>query len=145
MVLVDTSICSLALRRSSFTLNETQAHLVARWRELVRDGRAVLIGPIRQEILSGLRQPATFETLRTHLAPFDDVPLRTRDYEEAARIFNLCRSHGVTGTAFSIDLLMCAVARRLDASIFTTDHDFLLYNRHTSIRLYERRVAFQSA
>ncbi|HWF61757.1 MAG TPA: PIN domain-containing protein [Nitrospira sp.] len=141
MVLIDTSIWSLALRRSSSALNETQVHLVARWKELVRDGQAALIGPIRQEMLSGLQQREAFETLRTHLAPFDDVPLMRNDYEEAAGLFNLCRSHGLTGTA--IDLLICAVACRLQTPIFTIDQDFLRYRRQIPIRLYEPRLAFQ--
>jgi len=64
MVLIDTSVWSLALRRSSLDLNNKQRRLVDRWTELVREGQAALIGPIRQEILSGVRHQESFETLR---------------------------------------------------------------------------------
>jgi predicted nucleic acid-binding protein len=107
---------------------------VERWIALVGEGRATLIGPIRQEILSGIRQPEIFETLRNRLAAFDDLPLQPHDYEEAARLFNYCRSRGIIGTP--VDLLICAVADRLDLAIFTTDRDFDLYAKHLSIRLY---------
>jgi len=133
MVLVDTSIWSLALRRSSSDLNEAQRRPVQRWSELVREGHAALIGPIRQETLSGIRDQAAFETLRAHLAAFDDMPIRVGDYEEAARLFNVCRARGVTGTP--IDLLICAVAQRMRLPIFTHDKDFERYARHLSIKL----------
>ena len=139
MILVDTSVWSLALRRSSLDLNDQQRRIVQRWSDLVRDGRAALIGPIRQEILSGIRQQTTFETLRTHLAAFDDLVLQTGDYEEAAQLFNLCRSQGVTGTP--IDLLICAISQRLALSIFTCDSDFGLYAKHLRIRLHARRIS----
>ena len=50
-VLVDTSVWSLALRRTSPS-GESVAILEA----LVEEGRAVLMGAIRQELLSGLRR-----------------------------------------------------------------------------------------
>ena len=42
------------------------------------------------------------------LEAFRDEPITTHHYEEAARLFNLCRSHGVE--CGSIDILICAVA-----------------------------------
>lgn len=52
-VLVDTSVWSLALRRSAHRLNEGEAKRVTLLRDLIQDGRVRLIGPIRQELLSG--------------------------------------------------------------------------------------------
>ena len=43
--------------------------------ELVADGRAVLIGPIRQELLSGVKTVSQFEALRASLTAFDDLAL----------------------------------------------------------------------
>ncbi len=69
------------------------------------------MGPIRQEILSGIRLERDFERARDRLADFDDVTILTADYEQAAQFFNLCRAKGVTGGG--VDLLICSVARRL--------------------------------
>ncbi len=49
----------------------------------------------------------------------------------AAHYYNLCRRHGVQGTA--TDLLLCAVAVRHGLRIFTTDADFDLYAKHLPI------------
>ena len=139
-VLVDTSVWSLALRRVPHQLNAQQRRIVERWSTVISEGQAVLIGPIRQEVLSGIRQKSDFERLLERLAAFDDLPLRTGDYEEAARLFNHCRSRGLTGTP--VDLLICAIAQRLSVPIFTTDRDFELYAKHLPIRLHARRISF---
>jgi predicted nucleic acid-binding protein len=133
-VLVDTPVWSLALRRRSHDLNPKEKSLVEAWIELVRDGRIAMIGPVRQEILSGIHQARRFEKLRTRLAAFPDLPILTADHEQAARFFNACQRRGVTRT--SIDLLLCAVADRLGLSLFTTDKDFQMYARHVPIRLH---------
>lgn len=123
LILVDTPIWSLALRRSSADLNPREQRLTAALRELIRDGRAQLVGPVRQELLSGLRREAAFRKLRDQLRSFDEPRLDVDDYEEAARIHN--RSRGIAGSA--IDFLLCAAASRRDWRIFTTDHDFARY------------------
>jgi predicted nucleic acid-binding protein len=94
LILVDTPIWSLALRRSSADLNPREQCLTAALRELIRDGRAQLVGPVRQELLAGLRREAAFRKLRDQLRSFDEPPLDVDDYEEAARIHDQCPSHG---------------------------------------------------
>jgi len=113
--------------------------LIEELSELVRELRAVLIGPVRQEVLSGIRAPTTFEVVRQHLAAFDDLTLCSADYEEAARGFNTCRNKGVQGS--HVDFLICAAARRHSAAVFTTDKDFVRYAKHLDIELYEPRKA----
>lgn len=135
IVLVDTTIWSLALRRRRRTLNELEQLLVLEWTRLVQSGEAVLIGPIRQEILSGIREEKSFESIRESLGDFRYLEIHPDDYDQAARFFNRCRTHGITGTA--IDLLLCAVAHRFETPIFTTDPDFGYYAPHTGIRLHE--------
>jgi predicted nucleic acid-binding protein len=132
-VLVDTSIWSLALRRSSARLNEAEVKLTASLRDLIEDGRARLIGPIRQELLSGIRDPVQFERLRGRLRAFPDEVLTTADFEEAARWSNACRSQGVAGSG--VDLLICAVAAVRGWQIFSTDVDFRTYTK-VPIQLY---------
>jgi hypothetical protein len=50
-VLVDTSVWSLALRRSkNVTLSPEQQNVVTALADLMRDGSAVMMGAIRQEL-----------------------------------------------------------------------------------------------
>jgi len=91
--------------------------------EAIRDGRVAILGLIRQEILSGIRQPAQFEKLRHTLQSFPDTPLASADHEEAASLFNLCRSRGLQ--CGPVDILLCAVARQRKWKILTTDQGLL--------------------
>ncbi len=135
LVLIDTPLWSLALRRASTDLNPRQQRLTAELGELIREGRAQLVGPVRQEILSGIRQQASFQKLRDYLRAFDEPRLDVADYEEAARINNQCRSSGIAGS--STDFLICAVAARRDWRIFTIDQDFSRYARVVPLNLYK--------
>ncbi len=133
-VLVDTTIWSLALRRRAAARNAEEYRLAKAWEELVRDGRIVLLGLIRQEILSGIANRRQFERLRDALAAFPDEIVFTADHVRAAEHFNRCRAAGVAGSP--VDFLICAAAERLAAPIFTTDLDFLRFGRHVPIRLF---------
>jgi predicted nucleic acid-binding protein len=106
--------------------------------ELIREGRARLIGPIRQELLSGIRREAQYERLRSYLRAFPDPQLTEEDYEEAASANNRCQTKGVSGSA--VDLLICAVGMRRNWRIFTTDRDFLRYAKILSIQLHTART-----
>jgi len=130
-VIVDTSVWSLALRRPSA---ESVAQ-VQELRQLIHDHRVQMLGPIRQEILSGIRSESQFHKLRKHLESFPDLPIQTEDYVTAAQFFNRCRSEGVQGS--NTDFLICAVAVRNRASIFTTDKDFELFSQHLAIVLHK--------
>lgn len=134
-VLVDTTIWSLALRRRAHQLSPGEKRLVEEWTELVTSGRAALIGPVHQEVLSGIRGEEVFEALQEKLAAFPYLANLPSDYVQAARFFNLCRSHGVAGS--HVDMLICAMAHRYATPIFTTDPDFLGYAKHLPIRLHE--------
>ncbi len=93
-----------------------------------------MIGPIRQELLSGLRTVAAFEQLRTHLEPFADEPLETGDFERAAEHFRTCRTKGLQGS--NTDFLICAAAERRGLPIYTTDADFVRFARLLPINLH---------
>ena len=97
-------------------------------------GRCRADGSIRQEILSGLRDPKAFDALREILGDFRYLEILPTDYDDAARLFNTCRSHGIAGT--SVDLLLCAVALRLGVPVFTTDRDFEHYSRVLGVELH---------
>jgi len=132
-ILVDTSIWSLALRRSG-TLSEKDKSLVSELNELISEVRVAIIGPIRQELLSGISIQTQFEALKERLATFDDIPLTRDDYERAAEFYNTCRKSGIQGS--QIDFLICAVAAGREIPIFTTDNDFLLYAKYLTISLH---------
>jgi predicted nucleic acid-binding protein len=132
-VLVDTSIWSLALRRSGATSKEDQS-LVYELNELISEVRVALIGPVRQELLSGISSQAQFEALKEKLQAFEALPLKQQDYEHA-EFYNICRKSGIQGS--QIDLLICAVAAGRAIPIFTSDKDFFLYGKHLNITLYD--------
>lgn len=130
-VLVDTPIWSYALR----TRNNEYQYEIDQLESLIRDQRVIIIGPIRQEILSGYSDLRKFRKLKEKLSYFENTPIQDVDYELAAELCNQCRRKGIQGS--HIDFLICAVAKRIDAPIFTTDKDFLRYQKIISIKLYE--------
>jgi predicted nucleic acid-binding protein len=134
-VLVDTSVWSLALRRVTDAPGPEVLELLA----LIDDQRVQMLGPIRQELLSGLRLTSQFAELKNRLRSFADLPLLTDDYVTAASFFNRCRSLGVQGS--NTDFLICAVSARTRFAIFTTNHDFAHFARHLPIQLHAMREA----
>ena len=129
-VLVDTTVWSEALRRKS-SVPSPVANELAR---LVRSGAVEIIGPIRQEILSGIRDHNQFERLRERLTPFADLRVTTSDFIDAASHYNLCMAKGVQATG--VDMLICTIAIRDDLAIFTLDNDFQHYARALPIKLH---------
>jgi len=69
--------------------------LVGELTELVKEGRARMLGVIRQELLSGVKTIEQFEKLRTILRPFPGERLETADYESAAKNSNNGRAKGI--------------------------------------------------
>ena len=137
MILIDTPIWSLALRRRQRDLSEAERQHVGEWERLVREGGTALIGPVRQELLSGVRDGRLWERLRAALRAFPDLPITTEDYERAAQFFNRCRARGIAGSA--IDFSICSVAHRCGAAIYTTDDDFRRYADMLGLQLHAPR------
>jgi len=133
-VLVDTPIWSLALRRRRADLNQLESALVTSLAVLIQTRRVQILGAVRQELLSGIREEEQFRRIRDDLREFPDSELLMDDYEEAARMSNACRQKGIAGSP--TDLLMCAVAFRRRWQIFTTDRDFDLYRRVVDFELF---------
>ena len=78
-VIVDTSVWSLALRRQ-----QQNNSIADKLRDLISDGRVILLGVVRQEILSGIKHQAQYEKLKNNLRAFPDLLLDVEDYELAA-------------------------------------------------------------
>ena len=117
---------------------EEYQYIVEQLESLIIDQRALIIGPIRQEILSGYSDLRKFKILKEKLSYFENTPIQDSDYESAAELCNQCRKKGIQGS--HIDFLICAIALRLDVPIFTTDNNFLQYKRVLSIKLFEKEL-----
>ncbi len=127
-VLVDTCIWSQVLRKKIPNLNLTK-----QLKDFIYDGRVVMIGPIRQELLSGISNTSQFNKLKHTLSSFEDIILKTDHFVKAAEFSNLCRKNGIQGS--TTDFLICAVANLEKLSIFTVDSDFINYNKYLKIKL----------
>jgi predicted nucleic acid-binding protein len=131
MVLVDTTVWSVAFRRKPHTLDIHQERARNTLASLIEANRAQLLGPVRQELLSGIRERANYLKLRDLLRAFRDVPLDQQDYEQGGEMHNACQAKGIAGN--SVDFLICAVAARRTWLILTLDRDFDRYASCLSI------------
>lgn len=129
-VFVDTCIWSYALRHKNKNLE-----IEEKLKEIIRDGRLAIIGPVRQEILSGISSETQFESLKEHLDSFNDIPLTSDHFVKAAEFSNHCMKKGIQGS--NTDFLICAAAHLEKLAIFTTDLDFENYKKHLPIELFE--------
>ena len=129
-VIVDTCIWSLALRRKQSSFEP----LVKELSDLIQEVRVQLIGPIRQEILSGIKYRKQYQSLKNYLSAFPDLSIETSMYEQAADFYNTCRQRGIQGS--NIDFLICSIAYNYEMPIFTIDNDFRLFEEHLPIKLY---------
>ena len=127
-VLVDTCVWSAVLR-----YRNPDAELTSRLKELINDGRVCLIGPIRQEILSGVPDHRQFNKLKDILSAFEDIVLKKEHFEKAAAFSTICRSPRIHSS--TTDFLICAAASLENLIIFTTDNDFENYRKHLSLNI----------
>jgi predicted nucleic acid-binding protein len=133
-VLVDTCIWSSVLRRQKSVDLQIRKTMTS----LIEEGRVSIIGPIRQELLSGIKSQKQFNEIREKLSAFEDDPISSEIYELAAQFNNTCRSKGVQGS--HIDYLICAVAKYFEMEIYTTDQDFKRYQKHIEINVFNQET-----
>lgn len=93
--------------------------------KLVARGVIEIIGPIRQALLSGVRDRPQFQKLRDRLGIFSEPGIQLEDYKEAPTYDDRCRARLIQGPA--TDFLICAMAVRHDLVISTDDRDSLSY------------------
>lgn len=127
-VIVDTSVWSLALKRQPKT-----SDVVVKIYDLIADSRVIILGAVRQEILSGIKHQEQFEKLKNYFRAFPNLTLDAEDYELAADYFNICRRRGIQGA--NTDFLICATASRRNYEILTTDKDFISFSQYLPIVL----------
>jgi predicted nucleic acid-binding protein len=129
-VIVDTCVWSRFLRRHRVQPDPVVGE-VAR---LIRADAVQILGPIRQELLSGAQPDERFEQLRDYLRLNPNLSLDEQDDELTAGFYNKCREHGLQGTG--TDLLICAASVRHGLKIFTIDKDFESFAQHLPIKLH---------
>lgn len=129
MVIVDSDVWSEAFRKRG-----KESPSVLALRNLINEGEVIMIGPIRQETLSGIKEATRFERIKDALRAFQSQRIDEPIYEMAASFFNLCRGNGIQGS--HTDFLICACAVTWKASILTKDKDFTRYAKYLPIELH---------
>ena len=134
MILVDTSVWSLAFRRRRSESSEpSEARIL---RELIEaDEETALPGIVLQELLSGIREKAQFVRLEEILAGFPLILATQETHIEAANIANAYRSKGIATS--TVDCLIAAMAIEHNAQLLTSDRDFVYMADHCALRLFE--------
>ena len=133
MILVDTTIWSKAYRRKKIA--DKDQVIVKELQNILELEEEVLIGPVRQELLSGISNKDVFNNLMIKLSGFNNYEVQLIDHDLAAEYFNVCLNRGIQGS--QTDYLICAIAYRYDLEIFTEDADFNNYEKHLPIKLYK--------
>jgi predicted nucleic acid-binding protein len=104
-------------------------------RELIEADQVGMIGLIRQEVLSGIREAKDFERVKQSLRAFPDEPIAPEIHELAASLFNTCRAKGIQGSY--TDFLICGCAITWKMKIFSRDGDYRQYQQAIPIELLD--------
>lgn len=132
MVIIDTSVWSLALRRPKKREEPRTAETMIR--RIVFAGESIVLpGIVLQELLSGIRSETEFERLRSFLQPFRVNCATEEHHVEAAIIFNRCRKSGIATTA--PDALIAATTRIENGKLLSADRDFVHLSRVVDLEL----------
>ena len=130
-VLVDTSVWSLALRRSPATVPPREVVLLGECLE--RGDVVVTTGLVLQELLQGFHGPAQGRRILKELSLLPVIMPEVEDHVAAASLRNHCRRRGVqVGT---IDALLARLSIRHGLHLLTADRDFEAMGRHCPISL----------
>jgi len=114
-VLIDTCIWVPFFNRPQ----SSQKHAVD---ALLDEDRATLTGPIVAEILQGFRHEAQANYVGSHLRGMHYVEPTWDDWQESAR---LGRRLAAVGHRLPLsDLIIAAIAKRIDAEVYTSDPHF---------------------
>jgi len=128
-VVIDTTVWSLFLRRD----RQKPSTEVDQLKQYIQEGRAQMLGIVRQELLSSIKIQKQFVTLSHLLEGFPDILATSEDHITAAKFCNQCRQKGIQGSP--VDFLICAIAHRLKSPILSTDQDFSNYVKVIPIKL----------
>jgi predicted nucleic acid-binding protein len=135
VLLVDTSVWSLALRRDA-SASEPEVDQLKD--ALMGADVVVTTGLVLQELLQGFSGPKSRAQI---IERFASLPLLQPDREDhvaAAEVRNTCRRAGIQiGT---IDALIAQLCIRHDLTLLSTDNDFKLAAPHCRLRVWAPKV-----
>ena len=132
MLLVDTSVWSLALRRDPVSA----APQVRALRDALEgDEIVVTTGLVLQELLQGFAGPRARKDIIDRFAALPLLGPDRQDHIDAAALRNRCRRAGVqVGT---IDSLLAQLCIRHGLTLLTTDNDFVHAASHCALKLWK--------
>ena len=131
MVLVDTSVWSLGMRRDA---PPAVAEVEALKSALADGGQVVTTGLVLQELLQGFAGPKERRAIVERFSALPLIDPDREDHVDAAALRNHCRKAGVqVGT---IDALLAQLCIRHDLLLLTTDKDFAGIAHHSALRLW---------
>lgn len=129
-MLVDTNVWSAFLRKRTGAL-PAEAQIL---RACFSEGRQVfLTGIILQEVLQGFRDELQAERLRRMLEPVPLILPTREDHVFAAKIFNQCRSRGISVS--TPDCLIASLAICSSCYLLSSDQDFERIKKYFDLRL----------
>jgi predicted nucleic acid-binding protein len=131
MLLADTSVWSLALRRDAPPASpEIQALKGA-----LNDGaQVVTTGLVLQELLQGFSGPKEHKAIVERFSALPLVAPDRQDHVDAAALRNGCRRAGIqVGT---IDAVLAQLCIRHELVLLTTDRDFAAIAKHAPLRVW---------
>lgn len=131
MLLVDTSVWSLALRRDIAATQPEVRHLQ---QALLGEQTVVTTGLVLQELLQGFSGPKARGQIIDCFSSLPLVQPDRQDHVDAAALRTKCRQGGVQiGT---IDALLAQLCIRHQLTLLTTDQDFAHAARHCQLRIW---------
>jgi predicted nucleic acid-binding protein len=131
MLLVDTSVWSLALRRDIAATQPEVRHLQ---QALLGEQTVVTTGLVLQELLQGFSGPKARVQIIDCFSSLPLVQPDRQDHVDAAALRTKCRQGGVQiGT---IDALLAQLCIRHQLTLLTTDQDFAHAARHCQLRIW---------
>jgi predicted nucleic acid-binding protein len=135
MILLDTSVLSLAYRRKYQDHTHKPVAVKTLEQMIIDNEPLALPAVVVQEFLTGLKEETQFQKLQKVVAGFPVILANLQHHLEAAKIANACRRAGVITSA--TDCLIAAIAIEQQATLFTTDLDFSYMATHCPLRLFQ--------
>ena len=134
MIVVDTSVWSLAFRRRSWP-HGAMPSVVKLLKKLTKEQRQVVVpGIVLQELLSGVKDTAQGERIKELMDGYPLIIATKEQYIEASNISNVCRKAGVS--AATVDCLIAAQCIMLNGVLLTLYEDFKRISGCCGLRLY---------
>lgn len=133
-VLVDTSVWSEALRRKKKDIDSSDTFL---YDLITNEEEIFLIGPIIQEILSGIKDNSLFDQIKNHLEFFGYIELSKEDYVNAAELRNELSKKGIAVSSIDSQIATMAISKNLYLATYDKDFKHISKYKKMKIMSYE--------